>query len=1586
MIYRILLKFSLLVSLLTVLCLSAYSSAFTKTHTYADGTFGDVKNTSWYAKEVASAYELGFMNGKAEGQFAPDGNVTVAEAITMASRVHAIYNGKEIEKTEGKWYDMYVQYALSNGIISEGQYDNFDRNIMRYEMAVMFADSMPESYFAAKNNVKEITDVNKNEEYHDKLMMLYNAGVVMGSTEYGDFLATNSIKRRETAAIINRVALPENRLVKTLKEYGDREQAVYLIDNHTMTRTVRSRNLIASGFRYENTIDVSADDKDFSSNVLRDMSNIGHAAMHRDIVTQDDGIVCLEMKYMADNPGYSIKLCDINGKNMFTLVSNSDLTYSAVGDVEQVVNLTYVRQARNMFFEIDIDNRKVKIVCDGNDVGTYDMSGSASGISRVSFETSDKDLLSFTLSEVYMFTNYIVNDCFRTTPFGSAPYGWNIKGKITVEPQQSDLDIYSAKAVNNAVATKTFEAVTGKFVYETFVKVLGNQELVLSLKDGDNYLISVNAGNRRFTCGTQNVREYTDGIWQLVRIEGDTERKTALIKINYKECLTVPFDAESFDSIEIKSTNNGIAYFDDVELYNVYDYADYCPEPVPVTDDEWYVGMSVCSLWREGTHYGWDCITPYDEATPVLGYYDEGLAEVADWEIKMLVEHGYDFQHFCWYIGNASDGIKEPRLGDALHDGFMNARYSHMQDFMIMWENANGGRVKDFVSFKEYVWNYWCDWYFSDDRYFVIDNKPVITIYQYLKFIEQLGGENEAREAIKFMRSDIKKLGYDDMIVLFCNNGSDKTANQTMKNLGGDAYICYNFGEDSYNAEFQKLSMNAAYKHNALSLMPSISVGFNDIGWTETRTPNATPKTYKEVLKWAKDDYMPRIAKRENEAWKSHFVIGNTWNEYGEGHYIMPTNLNKFGYIDANRQVFSAVAGSDDSGHFDIEPTINQKIRLGYLYPNRTQLIKRTYWLKDDTVDYEKLDVIKSWNFEDKNDCAMWLSMANTTPPVFSDNEKALVGRSLSNDPSIKLLKTESNYLDADSIDFMKIRIKYEQDVVSNVTLYFKTVQDKEFAQVRGVSKSIGNTNEYADYYLDLSANSFWKGTVTEIRLDPMAVEGTYFIKEIQFLGSKNNDDFVFSIDGREIGVNKHFVKQENGETFVAGNPTHGFYSLHNFYTEWNRYDGKLLLKTSTGHVFNFTLGSDTASVDGVSRKMAAAFDVIDGLPYLPMKFVYDNADIDYISVTDGFKVTVRGTSVTDEIDKRVEYEYEFNVPGDNEGWHISSANGMVINGGYMMTAIPISPTTCDAKIENNGVSINTNLYKSAEVRVKCSFEDDSSVSTPFTMYFATDTSKGLDEIKTGKILLKDVVPDKDGYYILRFDFSSHEQWKGTVITLRFDPTNSMGTYIVDYIRVIKDPDAEKRMKDKFDADRRRQGLMMQADEGKPFYIENGDAEDVDVEPLSHSSYTNLIISEDNLKPGNHAFEHVPDGKNKNWAYTMIPTRFKSGVTYKVEFDIRVTKDHTGADVEKASLSWNLRYTDIVGGSYKPMADHHAVLGIFGTDDGWQHVSFTHKVSDTALIRDNDYFAIFANPIEADDGSFRVIGYMIDNIKVSVVN
>ena len=87
----------LLISFAMILSVNA---DFERVNTYNE--FSDVNKSNWYYDNVKTAYELGFMNGKSENSFDPDGNVTVAEALALASRLNASYFGKEIEKTEEK--------------------------------------------------------------------------------------------------------------------------------------------------------------------------------------------------------------------------------------------------------------------------------------------------------------------------------------------------------------------------------------------------------------------------------------------------------------------------------------------------------------------------------------------------------------------------------------------------------------------------------------------------------------------------------------------------------------------------------------------------------------------------------------------------------------------------------------------------------------------------------------------------------------------------------------------------------------------------------------------------------------------------------------------------------------------------------------------------------------------------------------------------------------------------------------------------------------------------------------------------------------------------------------------------------------------------------------------------------------------------------------------------------------------------------------------------------------------------------------------------------------------------------------------
>ena len=303
------------------------SAAFAKTGTYTEGQFADVPNTEWYASEVASAFELGLMNGTGGGLFAPDGNVTVAEAITMASRAAAINAGETIDTaTGGEWYTPYVNYAVSKGFVTDGQFDNFDRPAKRYEVAVIFEKAMPEGYFTAQNSVDAIPDVSAKQTYEKELLTLYKAGVVMGSDSYGNFRPEDNITRAEAAAIINRVALPENRLNKTLDKISD-DDAYLLVTTATFNG---SKEGINSGWVLDNRGGSPRSSLTATYGSLVDISTEAGTAMIREINKTTTGVlrlstmlsttggdgVYLEYRNDADESVYRIEIVDHVYRNL----------------------------------------------------------------------------------------------------------------------------------------------------------------------------------------------------------------------------------------------------------------------------------------------------------------------------------------------------------------------------------------------------------------------------------------------------------------------------------------------------------------------------------------------------------------------------------------------------------------------------------------------------------------------------------------------------------------------------------------------------------------------------------------------------------------------------------------------------------------------------------------------------------------------------------------------------------------------------------------------------------------------------------------------------------------------------------------------------------------------------------------------------------------------------------------------------------------------------------------------------------------------------------------------------------------------
>ena len=90
---------------------------FTKKNTYTSGQFSDVSASAWYAESVQTCYELGLMSGYEDGTFRPGGNITLAECIVIAARVHKTETSRSIAKSKDSFFFMFSPSFFAKIII-----------------------------------------------------------------------------------------------------------------------------------------------------------------------------------------------------------------------------------------------------------------------------------------------------------------------------------------------------------------------------------------------------------------------------------------------------------------------------------------------------------------------------------------------------------------------------------------------------------------------------------------------------------------------------------------------------------------------------------------------------------------------------------------------------------------------------------------------------------------------------------------------------------------------------------------------------------------------------------------------------------------------------------------------------------------------------------------------------------------------------------------------------------------------------------------------------------------------------------------------------------------------------------------------------------------------------------------------------------------------------------------------------------------------------------------------------------------------------------------------------------------------------
>lgn len=168
--------------------------------------FRDVSEGSWYYENVYTVCDAGLMKGNSEDTFNPDGNMSLAEAITMGARLHRQNAGgsdADFIPTGGNWYDVYVSYAITNGIIPADLFTDYGREATRAEMAYIFFHSVSLTQLAKINN-STVPDVSRTDRFATEIYALYDAGILTGSDAAGTFRAESNINRAEAATILGR--------------------------------------------------------------------------------------------------------------------------------------------------------------------------------------------------------------------------------------------------------------------------------------------------------------------------------------------------------------------------------------------------------------------------------------------------------------------------------------------------------------------------------------------------------------------------------------------------------------------------------------------------------------------------------------------------------------------------------------------------------------------------------------------------------------------------------------------------------------------------------------------------------------------------------------------------------------------------------------------------------------------------------------------------------------------------------------------------------------------------------------------------------------------------------------------------------------------------------------------------------------------------------------------------------------------------------------------------------------------------------------------------------------------------------------
>ncbi len=881
-----------------------------------------------------------------------------------------------------------------------------------------------------------------------------------------------------------------------------------------------------------------------------------------------DGLLQCDFSFTVNGKGAQVSLKDEN-ENIVISYTLTEKGWqlcdgSIILETETKPNTTY-----SFRLYIDLDKGNCKTFINETDCGSVKLG--ICTIARFIFTALSGSKVAIVPHRVNIVANYASYEDFS---FGGLcdNFGWT---KLENARLVDDGLAFDGKGI----AKKEFSPVNMNYCAEImFFQTKEDAEYSFTLYDTANRAFVIASKDGKMFADGKEVTALVKNLWHRLRIEMNVDGKTAKVLLNGRERISCDVSLENICAYSVENVL-GNARFDFIKISNNPDYDDYVPEPEFKADDhEYLVGMNVCPLWREGTHFGWSRIAPFPEAEPVIGYYEEGLPETADWELKFLLEHGVTFQAYCWYNSETEKPIKIPKLSEQLHNGYQYAKYSHYSKYAIMWE-AGCCVAFDKKQFVDNIVPYWFENYFLDDRYLKINNKIVIFSWgtHGLPGPARFGSVEAAKEAIEYVQNVARQHGFDGCIFVYCGG-----PNRRMKDLGFVASSTYHEGAYGYSPDLNINRMrNRAKFIDCVYTIPTISVGYNEFPWRGNRQPNMTPEDYKYGQEWIRDEYLPKYTKPGE--WNDKLVMLSTWNEYGEGTYMFPAKLHGFGYLDVIRDVYT----NFPKEHEDVVPNANQKKRITHMYDQDFSFLRRQGY--DELYNLPEFETVAKWNAA--TDAAETDEIVDMKITSDSISGKAPLDVSIS-DPKIIF---NGNGEDLETVS----HVRFTVDVAAGTgfEFFYTTEEDGTFDR-RKLFAFDADVNGEKTYTLRL-INPI-KGKLKQLRFDPTSTHGAKFtVKDVELL-SRVPEKYLLYCDDDFVNT-KLSADEKDGRVLFPFSPETGFCYMINGFYRWDKKNGVMTLEANDRKLV-FTVGSDKFTLDGSEQHLGYELYLKDGLPMLDMK------------------------------------------------------------------------------------------------------------------------------------------------------------------------------------------------------------------------------------------------------------------------------------------------------------------------------------------------------------------------------------------------